>query len=134
MNPVRERRKAFSLMEVVVALMLMATLLTSIILAIGRHRRQGKLAEDRRLAIRIADQLLATWHESKHGIPYMSSGPIPEHRGWIWRTNVVANQTLFGANFPKIGFEIVQPQAQRDVLLVQLEILATPRNAGELNR
>lgn len=128
MNRTRKSKKAFSLIEVVVALMLMATLLTTVIMAIGRQRRQGKLAEDRREAIRIADQLLSAWNESKNGIPLMNSGTIPEHNGWFWRTRVEANHPLFGTNFPTIGFEIIQRQTQRDVMLVRLEILATPRD------
>lgn len=130
MNLSHKGKDAFSLIEVVVALVLMATLLTTIIMAIGRHRRLGKLAEDRREAVRIADQLLLSWNGSRNGIPYMSSGAIPEHRGWFWRTRVVANQPLWGATFPKIGFEILQRETQREVLLVRLEVLATPRDAG----
>lgn len=59
--PFSRRRAAMTLIEVIAALSLMATLLTVVIVANSRHVRQLKLAERKRVGVEKLDQFLATW-------------------------------------------------------------------------
>ena len=63
------RRAGFTLIEVVAGLMLLATLLVTMLLAIARGQRLNELSENRQTGASIADRLLAGWVDSDRGIP-----------------------------------------------------------------
>ena len=97
-------RVAFTLIEVVAALALLAALLTSMVLAFSAHHRQSKLATQRQAAVVIADELLAKWFASSDPrIPRNGAGTLHASAPWSWRTQIV-NQT----NIDSLPVQIVR--------------------------
>ena len=82
------RRSAFTLVEVVAGLVLMATVLVSSLLAFSSHRRQARTAEMKLAAVAFADDLLNEFSSLDDGIPDSGRGLVAG-RNWIWRTRVV---------------------------------------------
>ena len=115
----------FTLLEVVLALVLVATLLVSSLLALGRLRRGLQLANDRQQAITLADALLSGWHQSPQGIPLAASAPIADRAGWWWKTEVVANRIVFGQPQAIVRLQIVarSPNSFRETSLASVEVL-----------
>ena len=83
------RRRGLSLVEVVVGLTLMATLLVSTLVAYSGHRRQLRRAEQKRVAVTVADRLLVEMSGTLNGIPLSSQGYIAGHPTWFWRTSPI---------------------------------------------
>ena len=76
-------------MEVVIGLVLMATLLVSTLLAYGAHQHQRALANAGIEAVAIADELLHRMSNSRDGIPSVGRGVIPGKPSWFWETTIV---------------------------------------------
>lgn len=123
-NPTR-RRGAFTLIEVVLGLVLMATLLVGILLAIGRHQHIHRLSAERNAAAELADNLLTDWFASPQGVPLSGYGTLPSMPRWSWRTSVVANRTVVGRVFPVVELEIFSstPSPVGRPALLSIEIL-----------
>ena len=119
------KRGAFTLLEVVVGLVLLATVLVASLLALGRHQRQVRMSADRYAAISIADRLLASWFDSAKAIPLLASAVIVERPGWLWRTEVVANRTVMGRNCTVVRLQIVDRSVpdRGEVVLASVETL-----------
>lgn len=115
----------FTLLEVVLALVLLATLLVSSLLALGRHRQALRFASDRQQAITVADALLSSWYQSPQGIPLLASAPIANRAGWWWKTEVVAQRPVFGRLHTVVRLQIVVRSAssQREISLAAVEVL-----------
>ena len=109
-------RVGLTLIELVVGLVLLATLLVSILLASSRYEKSLRLAKDRRKAVQLADVLIAEWFDSPRGIPIQANGPL-DAEGLVWRTQLARNDQLFG----------------RDVRIVRLDVSrVTQPNVSEL--
>ncbi len=128
MRRTTQKNLAFTLLEVVVGLVLLATVLVSSLLALGRHQRQLRLASDRDSAISIADKLLARWMDSSARVPISTSASLAERPGWIWRTEVASNRVVMGRNCVVVRLEIVDRSAasRPEVVLVSVETLQPP--------
>ena len=90
----RRRRPAtagLTLIEVVAALALMATLLVAVLtIRSGLTRRRA--SADRRLrAVAAADGLLTTWWADPTTFPVDRSGPVPADPALGWSTRVLPN-------------------------------------------
>jgi hypothetical protein len=112
----------------VIGLVLLATVLVSVLLALGRQRRLVQLADDRNFAIAQADQLLSAWLDTPAGVPLAAMSPIPSRPGWLWRTQVVKVQEIVGQAFPVVRLEIVDRShaSREEVLLASVETLHAP--------
>jgi type II secretion system protein I len=119
------KHRGFTLLEVVLGLVLLATVLVTSLMALGRQRHVLRQAQDRQLAISLADSLLTQWRQSPAGLPLRAAAPIADRLGWWWRTDVVANRTLFGRTYPVVRLQIVQraAAASSEVVLVSVEVL-----------
>lgn len=83
-------RNGVTLVEVVASLVLLATLVTSMLLAYSAHHRQALLAIRKQKAIEVADEMLATWYASTEPtVPRNGSGTVLGSDGLVWRTSVV---------------------------------------------
>ncbi len=138
----RVTARGFTLLEVLVGLVLMATVLVAIILAAARHKQLLRLAADRQAAIDQADRLLQSWSESATGIPLSASQALPI-RGWRWRTSVVANRSVFGRVCPVVRLEVlaISRSTGSELVLASVDTLRpplvesstlVPPNAGKL--
>jgi type II secretion system protein I len=118
-------QRGFTLLEVVLGLMLLATVLVTSLVALGRQRHVLRRAQDRQLAISLADSLLANWRQTPAGLPLRAAAPIAQQVGWWWKTEVVANRTLFGRTYPVVRLQIVERAATgaSEVVLVSVEVL-----------
>ena len=121
-------RAAFTLLELVVGMALLATLLVSVLLATAKHKRLIQLAADRHEAVRLADDLLANWYSSADGVPLNARGLVHNRSGWYWRTMAHTNQVLFGVSAPQVKLEIVRRLPDRpEHVLVGVEVFVRRR-------
>ncbi|MDG2221812.1 MAG: hypothetical protein P8L85_10540 [Rubripirellula sp.] len=102
-----DRRDGLTLVEVVVGLVLMATVLVSSLLATGAHRRQHHFSNNKLVAVGIADDLLNQFLNSRDGIPPVAQGLIAARPQWSWRTQVVGAAAPAGVPMQVIRLEIL---------------------------
>src|SRR3954453_12241352 len=81
------RRPAMTLVEVVGALGLLATLLVALLLARVRYTHQAALAERRLQAVAAAEALLATWHQDPRSLPRAGGGMLAGEGQRSWRAH-----------------------------------------------
>jgi type II secretory pathway pseudopilin PulG len=117
----------FTLLEVIVGLVLMATVLVGSLLSFAAHQRQRRFADTKLSAIATADELLDRLSGSPQGIPQQSQGLVPNRPNWLWRTYTVG--ALSPAQIPLrvIRFEILevtgQPIASSTRPLVTIDVV-----------
>ena len=130
----RNRRSALTLVEVSVALVLLAGLMVGMITAYGAHLRQMKLANERLAAIEVADQLLAQWYRgSEVRMPRVGQGMLPGAPSYVWQTRPINRSYVETLPVEIVRLKIfsaqaiaknVPPLAQVDVLM---EVKERPR-------
>ena len=103
-----KRDSAFTLLEVVVGLTLMASVLVGSLLAFSAHQKQRRHAEAKLAAVSLADQMLHQFTASRDGIPALGRGPIPGKPTWFWRTSVVGTQAPAEVLLKVIRLEIIE--------------------------
>jgi len=104
--PHRQRR-GVTLVEVVAASTLMASLLVGILLAYGRHQQQLRSADKQLQALAITDQLLESWGEGAQLIPLNQTGIVAKsERGWLWRTSALKRHYLGETAFDVVRLEV----------------------------
>ena len=84
----KQNPNGFSLVEVVIGLVLMATVLASTLLAYTAHQRQRAMADAKLEAVVIADELLEVFSNSREGIPAAGRGAIMGKPGWFWQSGI----------------------------------------------
>ena len=103
-----KRNSAFTLLEVVVGLTLMASVLVGSLLAFSAHQKQRRHAEAKLAAVSLADQMLHQFTASRDGIPALGRGPIPGKPTWFWRTSVVGTRAPAEVLLKVIRLEIIE--------------------------
>ena len=116
----RHRISGFTLIEIVVGLILLASLAVGAILATQVHSRQLAAARKRTAAVRIADDLLQQWADQR--IPVNQQGPIPQNANWIWRTQIIAERPARQRTGQIIRLQIVDMSQPPDVVLVATDV------------
>jgi type II secretory pathway pseudopilin PulG len=104
-------RNAFTLLEVVVGLTLMASVLVGSMLSFSAHQIQLRHAEDTIVAVAVADQLLTQFTGSRDGIPAASAGRIAAHPNWLWQTRTVGTAAPATLPLRVIRLEIIDVAA-----------------------
>ncbi|MEM6689187.1 MAG: prepilin-type N-terminal cleavage/methylation domain-containing protein [Planctomycetota bacterium] len=118
------QHRGFTLIEVIVSMVLLATLLATSIVAIGRQQRQLRFAKDRVEACSMAESILASMETTREGIPSRGNGPIVGKPSWIWQTRVVGSSQPFGVRLSVIRFAIAKREDNGRVReLVRVEVL-----------
>jgi prepilin-type N-terminal cleavage/methylation domain-containing protein len=98
----RRLSPGFTLLEVLAALAILATLLVGVMRAKGKAIRQQALAERRLEAVAAADELLSRWWENG-ALPVLAdSGEFPLNPKLRWRTGVIS-----AARDPQNPFDVV---------------------------
>ena len=108
----KQRRLAFTLLEVVVGLTLMASVLVGSLLAFSAHQKQRRNADAKIVAVAIADELLNQFTSSREGIPAIGRGAISGQPNWFWRTGVVGASAPVGVPLRVIRLEVVEVTEQ----------------------
>lgn len=106
-------RAAFTLLEVVVGLLLMATVLVGSLLSFSAHRKQRRVAESKIVAVGLADEWLTRWSASPEGIPSAGGGPIAGKPSWFWQTSIVGTAAPAGVPLRVIRFQIFEVTDER---------------------
>ena len=101
-------RCAFTLLEVVVGLALMATVLVASLISFTSHRKQLRTADLRIAAAAIADDLLEQFTTRPEGMPRFGRGPIAGRANWIWQSVVVGNTAPVDVPMYVIRFSIME--------------------------
>lgn len=116
------RRDGFTLLEVVVGLVLMATLLVAIVQATAVHKQNLRRASDKLAAVEVADALLTdltrtdeTW--------WPASGPVANHPTWQWISEPAAAAAPLGVPVQVVRLRIVDATAAGPIELVRVEVV-----------
>ena len=124
------RRRAFTLLEVIVGLTLMATMLVGSLLAFAAHQKQRRLADAKLLAVAVADDILNRMHTAANGIPQNDRGMIVGKPNWFWQTSVVGSISAAEVPMRVVRFQIIeQPNGQPFRALVTID-LVQPSETG----
>ena len=99
---------AFTLLEVVVGLTLMASVLVGSLLSFSAHHQQRRLADAKIAAVAVADQLLNEMLGTREGIPAVGRGLIAGRPNWFWRTNVIGAAAPAQIPIQVIRLEVVE--------------------------
>ena len=102
------RRRAFTLLEIIVALALMGSVLVASLLAFSRHRKQLSMAEKRLEATRVADRLVHELSAQQGGLPIGSRGTVAGKGDWVWQTSLIGSTSLATVEMQVVRFEIVE--------------------------
>jgi prepilin-type N-terminal cleavage/methylation domain-containing protein len=121
-----KRRRGFTLMEVVVALVLMGSVLAGSLLAFSRHRKQLSMADKRIEATMIADQLVTELSSQRGGIPIEARGRIAGKPSWIWLTSPVGATQLATVPMQVVRFQILE-LSPTPTPLVSVDIVESSR-------
>lgn len=122
-KPRPHRQAGFTLLEVVVACVLLATLVVSALLATSTQQQKLGRARDRLQASHIADNLLGRWHDSRDGIPRQGAGVCPEATDFYWQTQVTSSASVLGSVYPVIRLKIYRTGST--VSLLSVDVLAS---------
>ncbi|MDM4015768.1 type IV pilus modification PilV family protein [Roseiconus lacunae] len=121
-EPSSARRNGLTLIEVVIALVLMASVLVGSILAFTTHRRQLSRAEKRVQATFLADQWIETFLSSNERIPVPGRGVLSETPNWYWKTSVAGQTVITNVPVRIVRLEIVDA-LQSGPPLVQVDLV-----------
>ena len=104
---------AFTLLEVVVGLTLMASVLVGSLLSFSAHHQQRRMADAKIAAVAVADQLLNELSGTREGVPAIGRGTIAGRPNWFWRTNVIGFTAPASVPMRVIRLEVVEVNNER---------------------
>ncbi len=123
------RRRAFTLVEVVVGTVLLAAFAGSTFLAFRVHNLQLRNAGDTLAAVNFADQKLESLLAVPRPFGKADGGSVPGHPTWRWSLRAVRRQSVCGADVEVSRFEVWRMRSGRR-RLVAMEVVthaAPPR-------
>lgn len=103
-----KHKHAFTLLEVVVGLTLMASVLVGSLLSFSAHHQQRRIADAKIAAVTVADQLLDELSGTREGVPAVGRGMIAGRPNWFWRTNVIGMAAPAEIPMRVIRLEVVE--------------------------
>ncbi len=92
------KRPALTLIEVVAALALLATVVASVLVAQTRSMQQIRQADQRRKAAELAESLLTQWRLNQTALDSPAQGTFSEE-GWSWKRQVERERVSLGRDF-----------------------------------
>jgi hypothetical protein len=121
-----------TLVEVVGALGLLATLLVALLLARVRYTHQAALAERRLQAVAAAEALLATWHQDPRSLPRAGGGAVAGERQFLWRTQSALNGAVNELGAAVVRLEILddRPEAPANPVITSVEFVVDQEMAA----
>ena len=122
----KDRRRAFTLIEVLLGAVLLSALAVSGILGFRVHQRQLLFNQHRVEAVAVADQLLANWANQATGVPIGSTGIIDAQRQWSWQTQLVGMREIFGFKTMIVRLELFEGLPTPEHSLVDVEFVQAP--------
>ena len=124
----RQRTSGFTLIEVVVGTVLLATLVVSVLVAIGSHQRKIRHVRQKSLAIELADQMMSRWHQSTEGVPLSGRGSLSPDGSLAWQTRVIKSRQLCGVpvyvvRLDLFGLVRVERQPEQPNVLCSIDLV-----------
>jgi type II secretory pathway component PulJ len=122
----RRTRFGFTLLEVIVGTVLMATVVVSLLNAASLHQRRQEVAIERQAAIRRLDQLVSGWFDRGQRIPSVRLQPFSDNSKWMWQTQVIGAQNVFSVPTNIVRVSIFRRESsgrQSLTLLTSLDLL-----------
>lgn len=119
------RPAGLTLIEVVASIVLLATVLTSIVIAKSRHTRQLALSQRISTAVRAADELIAAWHLSGDGVPVNRTGSIAGDQSLHWRTRLLTGHELESWRASVVRVELMDANHQATDVLTDAKPLVS---------
>lgn len=107
------RPAGLTLIEVVASIAILGTILVGALFAAARHTRQLAHAQRCRLAVRAADELIATWWSAPAGVPVNESGAVPDDAAFTWRTTLIKNDGVAQLGARVVRIEILDASLPR---------------------
>lgn len=132
-NPLRQCR-GMTLLEVLVAMVILGTILTTAVLARSRYIQQSVRAAEKQRAVAAADALLATWFADPNVFASEASGMVNGETDLSWNTHLIdqADAHDLGAKILRleiwkhIDAQIAQPFSNLPLTSIELLVPATP--------
>jgi type II secretory pathway pseudopilin PulG len=113
-----------TLVEVVLGLVLLATLLVAVLLTRARFVRQTASAQRRAAAVVAADELLSEWWGDRKKFPVDAEGAVKDRPELAWRTRLVADETAQSLGGRVVALEMLDrgigDEAPEPILRVEL--------------
>ena len=121
---VQPQRNGLTLIEIVVGLVIMASVLASSLIAFSAHRRQLRHAEQRIEAVAIADELLLLLSGQVDGFPNSGRGTIAGKPQWFWQTSIVGTTSPMDVPLQVIRLRVIETQQDgQQKLLTSVDVV-----------
>jgi prepilin-type N-terminal cleavage/methylation domain-containing protein len=121
-------RRGFTLIEVVAGLILMATIMSTAMVAFNRHRKQAMASQRILVASQLADATLQQLSELDEGVPESSSGIVAGQPTWRWQTQWIGLAKPAEVDAAVIRFTIQQEDGRE---LVRVDLFKPLTGADE---
>jgi hypothetical protein len=119
----RQDRRAFTLIEVILGSVLLSTLVVTGVHGLRLHQQQLRINEHRIEAVPVAERLLTLWSSKPEGIPVGARGIVDAQRQWLWQTQLIRMQSVFGQQVLVVRFEIIENLPTPGVVLVSIDFV-----------
>jgi prepilin-type N-terminal cleavage/methylation domain-containing protein len=129
---VRTIRKAFTLIEVVVGLVLMATLIAASMTTLASHKHSLLVAKQTLEANGVADRLLTNWYDLRQSVPVPAQGFVDADAQWRWQTQSIGSTSVCGIPVQIIRLDVLGRIGSRNELriLCSIEVMQRPDAGG----
>ena len=115
------RRRGLTLIEVVAALALMATLLVAVLTIKAGLTRRRAVADRQLRAVAAADALLTAWWADPATFPVGRSGPVPAEPSLAWSTRPLPN-----AAAARLGGRVIRLDIRDPGVVLSVDVLLPP--------
>lgn len=127
--------RAMTLVEVVVALVLLASLVVGMVTAYAAHQKQGLRALEKVRAVEVADGLLTQWYQDGDAsFPRDGAGIVPGADAFVWQTQTTVRNQIETMPVEIVRLQIFPQSARIDSAraddlpqpLAQVDLLLPP--------
>lgn len=116
-------RLAFTLVEVLLGMVLLASLAIVSMQGFRAHKLQLRFAEQRAIAIAELDRLLVGWENRPEGFPMAGFGIVGFERPWVWRASLIEQRTVFGRPMFVVRIGVFENDRLDATMLAKVDIL-----------
>lgn len=120
-----------TLVEAMAGMAILAMLLTSLVVAGGRMKRQSHRAALRQSACIIADGLLVQWWADWDRFPRSDAGVPAGEPQWRWRTYVARTTTIGGIEADVVTLEVFRQDQNTPSASIELLMPASEKSDND---
>jgi hypothetical protein len=114
-----------TLIEIVAGLVILGTILASLAVARGRFARQWRSADQKLVAVRALDGLIADWLNVPGGaVPLNRQAAVADAPAYVWRTTVLRDDAAAKLSAAVVRVEIFERrQMDRGVPVASVDLM-----------